>query len=654
MSINPLNDISKVYLEQIAEASVKERAAKAVDHQRKGTHGDDDELEQLQGDVQKSINKLKKRRVTRASASLAARRVQGDVERSNNYGPQRPKPGTVTGRRIEEPEPTGSKPKGYRTEEIGINEAKKRKVKRWWDDDGDGIGYEKGEVSGKFKRKKVKESSDYDPMDDDEFDHDEAEENRGVSGKNNPKGGKALGKKKKGMKEGFSNWRQDLVEIVATDDEDQKKIDVKKKINNKIKTSAMGGGIKLGEAVEQIGGTLIEMVQIDNILDDFTDYEIDLLSDSLIEKVVEEVFYNYLEEGYDAEEIEDYICESIDISLSILNEAKVTFGHDTPNTEKKEGVLQKIKGAVKKVGKAVARGVGYAAGAAVRGAKAVGREAKSGYERGRSGSSSGETSRSSASSRSSAPSTSSSSDSGSEGGEKKPGILSRVASKLKKGLKKAVAKGARAVSRGARNVARKMEGGETKKAEAPKAAPKKAEKPADPWGEPTTPPKAKAKPKASTKKTTAPKAKAPAKKKKTSKLDDLLATVRSESVWINEMPYQVYGSPDGKKEKKIGKPVKSKKYADARAAELEDTHKATGGQYRSQYVKNSFEPKGELVDEKTLTDAEMKKREEIIKSMKGKAEDFERRYPGRGREVMYATATKMAKRIEEQALDEIF
>jgi len=32
----------------------------------------------------------------------------------------------------------------------------------------------------------MKESKDYDPMEDDEFDHDEAEENRGVSGKNNP------------------------------------------------------------------------------------------------------------------------------------------------------------------------------------------------------------------------------------------------------------------------------------------------------------------------------------------------------------------------------------------------------------------------------------------------------------------------------------
>jgi len=56
------------------------------------------------------------------------------------------------------------------------------------------------------------------------------------------------------------------------------------------------------------------------------------------------------------------------------------------------------------------------------------------------------------------------------------------------------------------------------------------------------------------------------------------------NIELDEAPYQVYGSPDGKKEKKIGKPVKSKKYAADRAAELEDTHKKTGGKYRSEYV----------------------------------------------------------------------
>jgi len=36
-------------------------------------------------------------------------------------------------------------------------EKKEGKPKRWWDDDGDGVGYEKGEVSGKFKKTKKEE-----------------------------------------------------------------------------------------------------------------------------------------------------------------------------------------------------------------------------------------------------------------------------------------------------------------------------------------------------------------------------------------------------------------------------------------------------------------------------------------------------------------
>jgi hypothetical protein len=74
-------------------------------------------------------------------------------------------------------------------------------------------------------------------------------------------------------------------------------------------------------------------------------------------------------------------------------------------------------------------------------------------------------------------------------------------------------------------------------------------------------------------------------KKRGMKLDDHPQYKKEEVEQIDEMPYQVYGSPDGKKEKKIGKPIKSRKYADARAAELEDTHKKTGGKYRSEYTK---------------------------------------------------------------------
>jgi hypothetical protein len=50
----------------------------------------------------------------------------------------------------------------------------------------------------------------------------------------------------------------------------------------------------------------------------------------------------------------------------------------------------------------------------------------------------------------------------------------------------------------------------------------------------------------------------------------------------------------------------------------------------------------ENLEEKTMTDAQMKKREEIVKSMKKSYKDFVGRYGDRAKEVMYATATKKA------------
>ena len=261
--------------------------------------------------------------------------------------------------------------------------------------------------------------------------------------------GKAISQKK--LFNSFSDWRYDLSELVEVID--SKKIKEKKKVGGKIEEGEVDNkeliiinpnlGGALGEAVEGLGGTLLEMVEIEDadcIFDDLSESEVFLLSDNLIEEVVEEFFFECIQEGYGVEEIENVLVESIEISSALLTEAD----------DIKSNRLEKVKSAVKKVGKGLARGAGYVAGAAVRGVRAAGREFSKGYERGRGGSSGGD------SSQTSSPQASSPQSDTKETGSKRPGLLGRIGSALKSGLKRAVGAGARAVSKGARNVARRM------------------------------------------------------------------------------------------------------------------------------------------------------------------------------------------------------
>ena len=124
-----------------------------------------------------------------------------------------------------------------------------------------------------------------------------------------------------------SNWRQDLSEIM-TDDIDSKPIK-EKKVNNKIKINP-----KLGEAVEEMGGELIEMTEIS---------EFDFMVEGLRQELVDE--------GHDLEAV-NYALE----------EAKVTVGHDTA---KPEGMRDKLK----KKAKGLLGKVAYKGYHAARGAK---------------------------------------------------------------------------------------------------------------------------------------------------------------------------------------------------------------------------------------------------------------------------------------------
>ena len=70
--------------------------------------------------------------------------------------------------------------------------------------------------------------------------------------------------KKKAKKEDFSNWRDDLSDIVEvmhmTDDKAEKKIDDKKNIKNKVVINP-----KLSEAVKDMGGELLEVTELEDV-----------------------------------------------------------------------------------------------------------------------------------------------------------------------------------------------------------------------------------------------------------------------------------------------------------------------------------------------------------------------------------------------------
>ena len=72
----------------------------------------------------------------------------------------------------------------------------------------------------------------------------------------------------------------------------------------------------------------------------------------------------------------------------------------------------------------------------------------------------------------------------------------------------------------------------------------------------------------------------------------------------------------------------------------------------SQIIETWLNERAEIIAERTLSPGEIKKREKYVKGMKKVKGDFSKRYPGRGEEVMYATATKMAKKESvEEAMD---
>ena len=71
---------------------------------------------------------------------------------------------------------------------------------------------------------------------------------------------------------------------------------------------------------------------------------------------------------------------------------------------------------------------------------------------------------------------------------------------------------------------------------------------------------------------------------------------------------------------------------------IKKVYQDLGYKFQGKGLKN-VPPRNQVED---MTDAQMKRREEIVKELKKKSAEFEERYGDKADAVMYATATKMA------------
>ena len=146
--------------------------------------------------------------------------------------------------------------------------------------------------------------------------------------------------KKRGMKmddhpqykkESFSSWRDDLREVMD-DAESNKKIK-EKKVNNKVVINP-----KLGEAIEEIGGTLIETIEVDD-LDD----------------IIESVYAELIEEGYSEDDVEEAIEYALTEQLNEVSDryydSAVKASKQAAAKKRREEMKKKAKGRLRFLGR---------------------------------------------------------------------------------------------------------------------------------------------------------------------------------------------------------------------------------------------------------------------------------------------------------------
>jgi len=296
---NPLLDISKVYLDNVAESAVPGKPAERLGAVTAIPKSEQEAAKERLLAKAKAKREKMKEALDPVGQEDADIDNDGDVDKSDKYLGKRRK---------------------------AIAKAMKKKMS-------EGVRDLDSEKGTKERKERLEKKRGMKVDDHPEYKKEEVEEV--VEGDGDPcwDSHKQVGMKKKGNRmvpncvpktktESFSNWRDDLREVVGAAEDNDKPIK-EKKVNNKITINP-----KLGEeVVSELGGTLIEMVEYDEF-----------------DGMVEGVYFELQEEGY----VEDDIEEALEW---VLTEAKVTYGSDTESP--RQQMMKKAKGRLKFLGRKV-------------------------------------------------------------------------------------------------------------------------------------------------------------------------------------------------------------------------------------------------------------------------------------------------------------
>ena len=296
---NPLLDISKVYLDNVAESAVPGKPAERLGAVTAIPKSEQEAAKERLLAKAKAKREKMKEALDPVGQEDADIDNDGDVDKSDKYLGKRRK---------------------------AIAKAMKKKMS-------EGVRDLDSEKGTKERKERLEKKRGMKVDDHPEYKKEEVEEV--VEGDGDPcwDSHKQVGMKKKGNRmvpncvpktktESFSDWRDDLREVVGAVEDNDKPIK-EKKVNNKITINP-----KLGEeVVSELGGTLIEMVEYDEF-----------------DGMVEGVYFELQEEGY----VEDDIEEALEW---VLTEAKVTYGSDTESP--RQQMMKKAKGRLKFLGRKV-------------------------------------------------------------------------------------------------------------------------------------------------------------------------------------------------------------------------------------------------------------------------------------------------------------